>query len=296
MKTVEINITRANNEVITVEVQRNFTAQKSSILFTLQNVITELVIKEKNRKCLKISKYAILQKEVRLALEKTLNCKLATDGDTYITITDDSYSKLEQIRANFSKEVEDFNADFEARASKMNKFYVMYKFLDYTDYAINDIREIRVYREAMSDENIDKVLVKTYKLYNLSDENLRKEFDNDFNSAESLNETEVIISEKVAEKWINVSENKENEIKVAEESKKTAQMLDLQKIEEEKEAKKRDALRKAIETGEKVVIVSYFVQGNDIPKKFRKSDSDMGEYVIYAMPDCTIKEEFIHAY
>ena len=42
----------------------------------------------------------------------------------------------------------------------MNKFYVMYKFLDYTDYAINDVREIRVYREAMSDENIDKVLVK----------------------------------------------------------------------------------------------------------------------------------------
>ena len=292
MKTVEkINITRANNEVITVEVQRNFTAQKSSILFTLQNVITELVIKE-NRKCLKISKYAILRKEVRLALEKTLNCKLTTDRDIYITITDDSFSKLEQIIANFSKEVEDFNADFEARASKMNKFYVMYKFLDYTDYAINDVREIRVYREAMSDENIDKVLVKTYKLDNLSDENLRKEFDNDFNSAEFLNETEVRISEKVAEKWINVSEK----IKVAEESKRTAQMLDLQKIEEEKESKKRDALRKAIETGKKVVIVSYFVQGNDIPEKFRKSDSDMGEYVIYAMPDCTIKEEFIHAY
>lgn len=293
MKTVEkINITRANNEVITVEVQRNFTAQK--ILFTLQNVITELVIKE-NRKCLKISKYAILQKEVRLALEKILNCKLATDRDTYITITDDSYYKLEQIRANFSKEVEDFNADFEARASKMNKIYVMYKFLDYTDYAINDIREVRVYREAMGDENIDKVLVKTYKLDYL-DENLRKEFDNDFNSGESLNETEVRITEKVAEKWINVSENKENEIKVAEESKRTAQMLDLQKIEEEKESKKRDALRKAIETGEKVVIVSYFVQGKDIPEKFRKSDSDMGEYVIYAMPDCTIKEDFIHAY
>lgn len=292
MKTVEkINITRANNEVITVEVQRNFTAQKSSILFTLQNVITELVIKE-NRKCLKISKYAILRKEVRLALEKILNCKLPKDGDIYITITDDSFSKLEQIIANFSKEVEAFNADFEARASKMNKFYVMYKFLDYSDYAINDIREIRVYREAMSDENIDKVLVKTYKLDNLSDENLRKEFDNDFNSAESLNDTEVRISEKVAEKWINVSEK----IKVAEESKKTAQMLALQKIEEEKESKKRDALRKAIETGKKVVIVSYFVQGNDIPEKFRKSDSDMGEYVIYAMPDCTIKEEFIHAY
>ena len=292
MKTVEkINITRANNEVITVEVQRNFTAQKSSILFTLQNVITELVIKE-NRKCLKISKYAILRKEVRLALERTLNCKLTTDRDTYITITDDSFSKLEQIIANFSKEVEDFNADFQARASKMNKFYVMYKFLDYTDYAIKDIREIRVYREAMSDENIDKVLVKTYKLDNLSDENLRKEFDNDFNSAEFLNETEVRISEKVAEKWINVSEK----IKVAEESKRTAQMLDLQKIEEEKESKKRDALRKAIETGKKVVIVSYFVQGSDIPEKFRKSDSDMGEYVIYAMPDCTIKEDFIHAY
>ena len=291
MKTVEkINITRANNEVITVEVQKNFTAQKSSISFALQNVITELVIKE-NRKCLKISKYAILLKEVRLALEKTLNCKLPTDGDIYITITDESYSKLEQIRANFSKEVE----DFEDRASKMNKFYVMYKFLDYTDYAINDIREIRVYREAMSDENTDKVLVKTYKLDNL-DENLRKEFDNDFNSAESLNDTEVRISVKVAEQWIKVCENKENEIKVAEESKKTAQMLDLQKIEEEKESKKRDALRRAIETGEKVVIVSYFVQGNDIPEKFRKSDSDMGEYVIYAMPDCTIKEEFIHAY
>ena len=296
MKTVEkINITRANNEVITVEVERNFTAQKSSISFALQNVITELVIKE-NRKCLKISKYAILHKEVRLALERTLNCKLPADGDIYITITDDSFSKLEQIIANFSKEVEDFNADFEARASKMNKFYVMYKFLDYTDYAINDIREIRVYREAMSDENIDKVLIKTYKLDNLSDENLRKEFDNDFNSAESLNETEVRITEKVAEKWINVSENKENEKKVAEESKKTAQMLALQKIEEEKESKKRDALRKAIETGKKVVIVSYFVQGNDIPEKFRKSDSDMGEYVIYAMPDGSIKEDFIHAY
>ena len=297
MKTVEkINVTRANNEVITVEVERNFTAQKSSILFTLQNVITELVIKE-NRKCLKISKYAILRKEVRLALEKTLNCKLPADGDIYITITDDSFSKLEQIIANFSKEVEDFNADFEARASKMNKFYVMYKFLDYTDYDINDVREIRVYREAMSDENIDKVLVKTYKLDNLLDENLRKEFDNDFNSAESLlNETEVRINEKVAEKWINVSEIRENEIKVAEESKRTAKMLDLQKIEEEKESKKRDALRKAIETGKKVVIESYFVQGSDIPEKFRKSDSDMGEYVIYAMPDGTIKEDFIHAY
>ena len=109
----------------------------------IQNVITELVIKE-NRKCLKISKYAILRKEVRLALEKTLKCKLTTDRDTYITITDDSFSKLEQIRANFSKEVEDFNADIEARASKMKKIYVMYKFLDYTDYAINEIREIRV--------------------------------------------------------------------------------------------------------------------------------------------------------
>lgn len=237
MKTTEkINITRANNEVITVEVQKNFTAQK--VLFTLQNVIAELVIKE-NRKCLKVSKYAILRKEVRLALEKTLNCKLTTDRDIYITITDDSYSKLEQIRANFSKEVEDFNADFEARASKMNRFYVMYKFLDYTDYAINDIREIRVYREAMSDEKIDKVLVKTYKLDNL-DENLRKEFDNDFNSAEALNEKEVKVAEKVAEKWINVSENKENEIKVAEESKKTAQML----VEDSKKAewqKKFDA-------------------------------------------------------
>ena len=72
--------------------------------------------------------------EVRLAIEKTLNCKLPAMR-THITITDDSYNKLEQIRANFSK-VEDFNADFEARASKMNKFYVMYKFLDYTDYAV----------------------------------------------------------------------------------------------------------------------------------------------------------------
>jgi cysteinyl-tRNA synthetase len=114
----------------------------------------------------------------------------------------------------------------------------MYKFLDYTDYAINDIREIRVYREAMSDENTDKVLVKTYKL----DENLRKEFDNDFNSAEALNETEVKVSEKVAEKWINISENKENEKKVAEESKKTAQML----VEDSKKAewqKKFDAAK-----------------------------------------------------
>ena len=215
--------------------------------------------------------------------EKTLN----------IEITDESWDKIENAKKNFTKEEESFLADMNEITSKMPVKYFMYDFFDMGDYTVNNEHSINVFRKGLEEENSEKVLVKSYNLWNKSLDGYEKEWKNDLTRAGGdSGDASVEIDEKLAKKWIGIHEKVSKE--KGEQSKIKVEKAEKKKEEEEKRRSK--CFEKAKETGEKVVLYSYFLSGNDIPRNLRDEDSDMGTLYVYAMPSGKTEEEFSHAY
>jgi seryl-tRNA synthetase len=68
------------------------------------------------------------------------------------------------------------------------------------------------------------------------------------------------------------------------------------KKEADAKAARQAKFDEAKSTGKRVLLSQYFLSGNDIPRRYRDEDSDMGHLCTWANPDGTTCESFSHAY
>ncbi len=68
------------------------------------------------------------------------------------------------------------------------------------------------------------------------------------------------------------------------------------KKEADAKAARQAKFEEAKVTGKRVLLSQYFMSGNDIPRRHRDEDSDMGHLCTWANPDGTTSESFSHAY
>ena len=286
---------KRSGKQIEVSVTRQLSVHYPRIIYSAFNTNVVFTIKE-GRKCLELSSYKFKDKSVVKAVEHFFNVKINTKQNLFIEITDESWSTIKKEEASFEIAKEEMRKDYERRASELPVWYEMYDFLDWGDYTINREREIKVYREALPEDNGNRVVVKTYSFWNekgMLNAEMAAEWDADFKANNNdIEKSSVKISTELAEKWIS------NHALV--ESKKAEEDL---KRQEEREAKnkaeeerRRKCFAQAKETGKPVQLYSIFLSGNDIPRSMRDEDSDMGNLVTFAMPDGSTKEEFYHAY
>lgn len=235
-----------------------------------------------------------LNKDLKNYIEKNFNQKISKNKDTFVVLSDDSWNKIEEIQKQFEKNKQKYYEDLAERAKKMPLHYFMHENLDWGDYITNLEHDIIVYRDALPEEKKlgrDKIEVNRYSLWNRDIDDFKDEWLKDLKKI-GLSSGKVEIDEKLAKKWINnwkkLQDKKEQEKKAKEEKAKE------KKAKEEKRIKQ--CFEEAKRTGKPVKLYSYFLSGNDIPKKYRDEDSDMGDLVVYAMPDGTKKEKFFHAY
>lgn len=214
-------------------------------------------------------------------LNKAFNTKLKK-SDACVTLTPESweaaFSAIAEIRTKWEQE----RAQFVSECDLLERIYIMHDFLDYGDYRITQERSIQVWRKPHADETNEKYFVIQYDV-NSHIEEWEQECKIDGN---------IEVSKEAAQKWIerSIEWNKE---RLRIESEKAAIQAEKEKAKaDERAAKFSEAKEKNIP----VILSSYFIHGDDIPKKYRDSDSDMGSITTYAMPNGTVKEEFNHAY
>jgi len=261
--------------------------------FTLNSINKRVDIKEREgKKCILISSFSF-DASVKNYIKNTFGVQVKK-GDLYLQITDESWNQAQTLISDFETEVEKFKSALEKRRNEMPVKYYMYEFLDWGDYTINNEREIQIWRKALPEENGEEVLKTSYKLWNKSIEGHSDEWANDFSSAGG-NEGEnnkVEIPKETADRWIAIWKEVQTE-KARKEAEEKAKKEAAERAEKER---RENCFKQAKETGEPVLLYSYFLSGSDIPRKFRDDESDMGELLTYAMPDGSVKEKFSHAY
>lgn len=290
MKTT-IQLKHRSGKVLNVEVIKSIWPNSSRINFKLFDSIVNPTIRQE-QKALCISSLN-LKGETKKQIEDFFGVKVNSKSDILLVITDESYSLIEKVQKDFDLEVEEWRADYNKRAAELPVWHEMYDFLDWGDYTINSEREIRVFRKPLPEDRGEEVLVIAYQLWNMSDGVMTEEWQKDFKeSGGSGDNNSVAISEELAKKWIEKHAEIQREIQRKRDEKN--------RIEEEKrvaeEKRRAECFAEAKRTGQKVILHTYFLSGDDIPRRFRDDDSDMGTLITYAMPDGSVKEEFSHSF
>mgnify|MGYP000919815800 CR=1 FL=1 len=217
-------------------------------------------------------------------------------GNVYIELTDASWDIIEQERAEYEQEEKAYSSDLKKRGNMMPVKYYLHNCVDWGDYTDNIERSIDVYREGLPEEKElkhEEVHIISYNLWNKDIEGHEEEWKSDCNTV-GINDciSKVEISITLAEKWILIWQQVQD--------KKEKEAAEKKRVAAEKkaaeEARVKRCFEEAKETGKPVVLHSIFLSGDDIPKRFRDDDSDMGSLVTYAMPDGTAKDRFHHAY
>jgi hypothetical protein len=289
-KTLSLNLKhKRSGKIIPVEVQYTIYQHGTKFLrfrsFNAPSHIKEV----QGKKCIALSStfFKDFQKEV----SAFFGIKLSK-SNVNIEISDDSWDEVQTLSKEVDKIAETVKNEFQTLADQQPTYYVMYEFLDWGDYSIHQERDIIKMRKALPGEENDQTIEKI----SFWDGNVRDKGDEwsaDFKSVKGDKEgSKFEISTELAQKWIAYK---------AEFDRLQAQ----EQAEEERRQKQKAAAREAEEkakfeeaktTGKAVVLYSYFLSGNDIPRNFREEDSDMGHLYVLAMPDGTTKEQFSHAY
>jgi hypothetical protein len=259
MKTIEVK--HRSGKTLNLEIEKHIGVNYSNMQFRLFGSIATPSIKDGN-KSLKVNSYS-LEGETKKGIEGLFGIKINSKADLYLVITDESYVMLEKAQSDFDVEVQNWKNDYNKRAELMSRWYEMYDFLDWGDYSINSEREIRVYRNPLPEDNGDKVLVISYKLWNIDNKELASEWDIDFKEAGgTADRNSIIITEELAQKWIEKHTEIQNEIQRNIEEKK--RIAEEKKIAEEK--RRSNCFSEAKRTGKKVMLYSIFLSGSDIPR------------------------------
>lgn len=233
-----------------------------------------------------------IKDNVKTGIEKFFGTKIKKEH-IYIRITPESWENIKNIESEFEQEKNKYLERYEQAASLLPTFYTMHFELDWGDYLSNTERSIRLKRPPLSVDNGDKT-IKEYLFWNKRIADRANEWSEDWEkvTAGDTSKTEVIIPEALAHKWIKYHFELDA-IEQAEKEKKEKAAADYRAKEKaEREAKFAEAKR----TGKKVLLYSEFLSDNQIPRRFRDDDSDMGHLLTYAMPDGSTSEDFSHAY
>ena len=288
----KLELKHRSGKILNLEVKKYFSPSNSYIRFRIFDAIAEAAIKD-GQKTIKINDYYV-KGGTKESIESLFGVKIKSNADLYLVITEESYAEIKKAEADFEIELKVYKDDYDNRAKEMPIWFEMYDFFDWGDYTINSEREIRVFRKPLPEDSVEKVLVISYKLWNMSDEEMAEEWRNDFTGTGGQvgNGSSIVIAEELARKWITKWSEVQDEIHRKHEEEK--RIAEEKRLAEEK--RRSDCFEEAKRTGKKVVLHSIFLSGDDIPYRFRDDDSDMGHLITYAMPDGTTKDEFSHAY
>lgn len=241
---------------------------------------------------IQITSYAFTRQK-REAVSQYLPTAKSLKLETNVNIRITNADEIRNIEAEVEAEIDLARSAKQALKDAQPKQYVRYDFLDWGDYAINHEREILLCREPLPDEGDALIIVETVaNLWNSRIGGYEEEWKSMTgmprkvgNYREDLGLLEITREE--AEKWIARAEEATEKEAVAAAEKEAAK-----KAAAEVAAK----FEQARATGEKVMIESCFLIGDDIPRKYRDEDSDMGHIIRWAMPDGSTKETFSHSY
>jgi len=245
-----------------------------------------------DRKCIDVG---LPDAKLKSELESFFGYKISAGQHIYITIDDDGMEKYEKLAEAFEQAKSGFLNKYARLAAQQPTYYEMIYSVDWGDYSTTIERGIALMRKALPiDRNIDKPVV-TYYLSNNTIGDKSDEWDADWKAVTKGDEslTRVVIDNDMARKWIIIH----NELQAAKEEKDQQIKAEKDKKAAEEAKRRADIFEQAKTTGKPVQLYSHFVSGNSVPKKYRDDeDNDMGNIVVYAMPDGTTTEKFFPAY
>jgi hypothetical protein len=245
-----------------------------------------------DRKCIDVG---LPDAKLKSELESFFGYKINAGQHIYITIDDDGMEKYEKLAEEFEQAKSGFLNKYARLAAQQPTYYEMRYSVDWGDYSTTIERSIALMRKALPiDRNVDKPVV-SYYLSNNTIGDKADEWDADWKAVTKGDEslTRVVIDNDLARKWIIIH----NELQAAKEEKDQQIKAEKDKKAAEEAKRRADIFEQAKTTGKPVQLYSHFVSGNSVPKKYRDDeDNDMGNIVVYAMPDGTTTEKFFPAY
>lgn len=297
MKTISVQSKNKPDVFFEISIEEAISPYVQYVNYLFLNKLVNFVL-AKEQKCLKINSF-LIKDDIKKFLKEKFGFQASSSQDIYISITDKSWDEVQEIEAEFKKRKQDFLDERQAIIDKLPVKYYMYDSFDWGDYTSDKFRQIMTVRDRLDDEAkrgnySEGIVVRSLNFDNKGIANYEEEWNEDLkNAGGEINDSKLHeIPAELAEKWNNIHIELVN-IKLEKEAEKER----MKKEADEKEVQRRkDCFEEAKKTGQPVLLYSYFLSGNDIPRKFREEDSDMGDLLTYAMPDGTIKEKFSHAY
>lgn len=296
MEKLKLKSKTKQDVIFSIEVENVIKFHNTYQHFTLIETKKRVLFEEKQgKRCMRIGSHNVDASVINY-VKNSFGVQVKK-GDLYFQITDESWNDIQETILKFNKEVSEFKTEKQKRIDALPIRYYLHDSMDWGDYTSDKIQAIVVMRDQLEEETHGTkhgIIVKSYYLNNSDIKEIRQEWDVDYiNSGGSVNDSLYHqISNELAEKWIGNWLKVQNQ-KAAIEAEKRAKAEAAQKAEKQR---REDCFAKAKETNQPVQLYSGFLSGDDIPKRFRDDDSDMGNLISYAMPDGSVTEKFIHAY
>ena len=218
-----------------------------------------------------------------------------------------SASDVENLRAietefkrPYKEEQDRIKQEKDVEIAKMPTFLCFNSGFNWGDYsieAINQVVKVRAMTEEekgrYSETHRDKYIIQEYIMNDsptLSEIGIegREKFGESTDSYDLF-----LISDEEVQQLRTLWNEKQEEKRLIEAEKQAK----IKAKEQEAEKIRADKFAEAKATGKPVLLNSWFVSGDDVPRKYQHiEDNDMGSICIYAMPDGSTREDFSPSY
>lgn len=169
-----------------------------------------------------------------------------------LELTDESWKQVQELKESLTGQTNKIHEEHAKLASEQPVYYVMYDFLDWGDYTMNQERDIRIVRKPLEQYGeIRGVIVKGYRFLNRDIGEWSDEWDADVKQHRSDQEREFEIPGQVAKKWI------------ARHKRMTAEREAEEKRKEEEKQAKTKAKKEAAAAERKADFARYHIELED---------------------------------
>jgi len=294
MKTLKLQSASKSNVFFDISIEEVITPynQRLKCTFLSKHVSIEIV---KGVKCVAVSHFNI-DAEIKSFAKSNFGADLKKN-DIYFKITDESYSEYKAAEFDFEERKKEYKIELQSRIDSLQTKYYMYDLFDWGDYTSDKIRKIIVVREKLEDETHglkEGIVVKELILNNKRIGQYEGEWEECIKAmGGEVNDSKMhLMGVGQIEKWQKIFTS----ILIAEAEEREANEKAKREAEAREKARRESCFIDAKKTGKPVLLYSTFLSGDQIPRRFRDDDSDMGHLCTYAMPDGTTQKKFSHSY
>lgn len=293
-KSIQLQSASKGNVFFNIEIEERMTLYNQALITRFLGKYVGIKILQ-NKKCISIESFDVDAKILEfIKLNFGVNMP---KQKTCFTITDESWNDFKALEADFEKRVDALKKERQVRIDALPVRYYMYDSFDWGDYTSDKIRKIKLVRDRLEDETHglrEGIVVKELILNNSRIGQYEGEWNESIKAlGGDINDSKMhLMDEELIEKWQGIF----NSILSKEVQEGEAKEKAKREAEEAEKARYVACFKEAEETCKPVLLYSTFLQGDQIPRRMRDEDSDMGSLKVYAMPDGTRVEKFFHAY